>query len=39
MDGVKAGFGLGDDVQQLTYHDLQKRRAVIRQRLEGRKLS
>ncbi|MGK2930257.1 MAG: ABC1 kinase family protein [Acidimicrobiales bacterium] len=39
MDGVKAGLGLGDDVNQLTYRDLQQRREVIRQRLEGRKLS
>ncbi len=38
MDGVKAGFGLGDDVERLTYRDLQQRREVIRQRLEGRKL-
>lgn len=39
MEGVKAGLGLGDDVDQLTYRDLQERREVIRQRLEGRKLS
>ncbi len=25
MDGVKAGFGLGDDVERLTYRDLQER--------------
>ncbi len=39
MDGVKAGFGLGDDVERLTYRDLQERREVIRRRLEGRKLA
>jgi ubiquinone biosynthesis protein len=38
MEGVKAGFGLGDDVQRLTYHDLRERRELIRQRLEGRRL-
>lgn len=38
MDGVKAGLGLGDDVERLTYDDLRKRRAVIQQRLEGRRL-
>ncbi len=39
MDGVKAGFGLGDDVQRLTYRDLQERRETIRKRLEGRRLA
>ena len=39
MEGVKAGFGLGDDVQRLTYRDLQKRRETIRKRLEGRRMS
>ena len=39
MEGVKAGLGLGDDVHQLTYHDVRRRREVIRRRLEGRKLS
>lgn len=38
-DAVKAGMGLGDDVDRLTYRDLQDRREVIRKRLEGRKLS
>ncbi len=37
MDGVKAGFGLGNDVDRLTYRDLQERRETIRKRLEGRK--
>ena len=39
IDGVKAGFGLGDDVERLTYRELQERREIIRKRLEGRKLS
>jgi ubiquinone biosynthesis protein len=38
MEGVKAGFGVGDDVDRLTYRDLQARREVIRKRLEGRSL-
>ncbi len=38
MEGVKAGFGISDDVDQLTYRDLQKRREIIRKRLEGRRL-
>ncbi len=38
MEGVKAGFGLGDDVDRLTYRDLQERRETIRKRLEGRTL-
>jgi ubiquinone biosynthesis protein len=39
MEGVKAGFGISDDIDRLTYRDLQQRREIIRQRLEGRKLS
>ncbi len=39
MEGVKAGFGLGNDVDRLTYRDLQERRETIRKRLEGRKMS
>ncbi|MDZ7675901.1 MAG: AarF/UbiB family protein [Acidimicrobiales bacterium] len=39
MEGVKAGFGLGDDVNRLTYRDLQERRETIRKRLEGRRLA
>ncbi len=35
-DGVRAGLGLGDDVESLTYRDLQARRDLIRERLEGR---
>ncbi|MFP5320222.1 MAG: AarF/ABC1/UbiB kinase family protein, partial [Acidimicrobiia bacterium] len=38
MEGVKAGFGISDDIDQLTYRDLQARRELIRQRLEGRSL-
>ncbi|HEX4902965.1 MAG TPA: AarF/UbiB family protein [Acidimicrobiales bacterium] len=38
MEGVKAGFGVGDDVDRLTYRDLQERREIIRKRLEGRGL-
>ncbi len=37
MEGVKAGFGLTDDVERLTYRDLQERREIIRKRLERRK--
>jgi ubiquinone biosynthesis protein len=39
MEGVKAGFGISDDIDRLTYRDLQQRREIIRKRLEGRKLS
>ncbi len=39
MDGVKAGFGISDDIDRLTYRDLQERRETIRKRLEGRSLS
>jgi ubiquinone biosynthesis protein len=38
MTGMKAGLGMGDDVEQLTYRDLQERREIIRKRLEGRKI-
>jgi len=38
MEGVKAGFGITDDVDRLTYRDLQARREIIRKRLEGRSL-
>ncbi len=37
MTGVKASFGLDDSVEKLTYRDLQKRRAIIRQRLESQR--
>ena len=39
MEGVKAGFGLSDDVERLTYRDLQERRETIRKRFEGRKMT
>jgi ubiquinone biosynthesis protein len=38
MEGVKAGFGISDDIERLTYRDLQQRREIIRKRLEGRSL-
>jgi ubiquinone biosynthesis protein len=38
MEGVKAGFGIADDIERLTYRDLQARREIIRKRLEGRRL-
>jgi ubiquinone biosynthesis protein len=38
IEGVKAGFGISDDVERLTYRDLQRRRETIRKRLEGRSL-
>ncbi len=34
MDGLRAGLGLGDDTEQLTYRDLQTRRELIRKRME-----
>jgi len=37
MSGVKASFGIDSSVETLTYHDLQERRAVIRERLESQK--
>lgn len=38
MEGVKSGFGISDDVERLTYRELQQRRETIRKRLEGRNL-
>ncbi len=35
-DVVRENLGLGDDVESLTYRDLQERRELIRTRLEGR---
>src|SRR4051794_17070067 len=37
MTGVKASFGLDESVESLTYHDLQERRAIIRDRLESQR--
>jgi ubiquinone biosynthesis protein len=34
IDGVKASFGLANDVDRLTYRDLQARRAIIHRRME-----
>ena len=36
MTSVKAGFGLDASVNELTYRDLQERRALIQSRLRGR---
>jgi ubiquinone biosynthesis protein len=36
LSGMKASFGLDDNVESLTYRDLQQRRQVIRDRLEKR---
>jgi ubiquinone biosynthesis protein len=33
MDGVKAGFGVDASTEQLTYRDLQARRALIQKRM------
>jgi ubiquinone biosynthesis protein len=33
MDGVKAGFGVDNDVEELTYRELQQRRDVIQKRI------
>ncbi|MEP7048174.1 MAG: AarF/UbiB family protein [Ilumatobacteraceae bacterium] len=33
MDGVKAGFGVGSSTEQLTYRELQSRRALIQKRM------
>ncbi len=34
MDAVRAGLGVGAEVEQLTYRDLQARRELIRKRME-----
>ena len=39
MEGVKAGMGLGDDIDRLTYRDLKERRETIRKRFEDRKMT
>jgi ubiquinone biosynthesis protein len=33
MDGVKAGFGVDPSTEQLTYRELQSRRALIQKRM------
>lgn len=35
MDGVRAGFGVTDEVERITYRDLQQRRETIRRRMRG----
>jgi len=35
FDGVKAGFGLGDDVDSLTYRELRERRELIQKRMRS----
>jgi len=34
MAGIRASFGLSDDVEHLTHTELQERRELIRKRLE-----
>jgi ubiquinone biosynthesis protein len=34
LEGVKASFGLTNNVDRLTYRDLQARREIIRSRME-----
>ncbi len=34
IDGVRAAIGVGEDVESLTYRDLQARRELIRRRME-----
>jgi ubiquinone biosynthesis protein len=37
VSGFKASLGLTDDVESITYRDLQRRREVIRERLESQR--
>ena len=37
MAGIKAGFGLDDSTESLTYRDIQSRRAQVREKFEGRR--
>ncbi len=34
LDGYRAALGFGDDVESITFHDLQERREMIRRRLQ-----
>lgn len=34
LNGIRGSLGLGEDVEELSYKDLQKRREIIRKRLE-----
>jgi ubiquinone biosynthesis protein len=36
MAGFKAGFGLDESTESLTYRDIQGRRAQVREKFEGR---
>ena len=36
LEGMKASMGLSNDVDRLTYRDLQERREIIRKRMEER---
>ncbi len=37
VSGIRASFGLQDDVQTITHRELQERRAIIRKRMEERR--
>ena len=37
MAGFKAGFGLDESTESLTYRDIQSRRAQVREKFEGRR--
>jgi ubiquinone biosynthesis protein len=37
MDSIKAGMGVGTDVERLTYRDVQERREILRERLESKR--
>jgi ubiquinone biosynthesis protein len=37
LDSIKAGMGVGADVERLTYRDVQQRREMIRERLEEKR--
>ena len=39
MDGVKAGFGLDASTEQLTYRELQARRALIQKRMRDQSVA
>src|SRR5207302_6843974 len=36
LEGMKASMGLANDVDRITYRDLQERREIIRKRMEER---
>ena len=37
MDAVRASFGIADEVDQLTYQDVRRRRETIRRRMAERR--